>query len=273
MGIASDIKQLGEDIAASYDTRVKAIGVLVSDVQKALKGFATDRGKMSKEQEKVLKDFVTDLTNNVGDMVKGNQKEHKDMAGALKESLKKGEADRRNAFNDMMGNIQKDIKDIETYIGNQLKEFSDAHAEMSEELKKELAKYVDDMVNVTEKLMGEFKTEREKMSANWQALTATMAKKRGGIVPKVAPEVKVKPVTEVMGLKNIVEEEEEEEEIEEPALEEKVLEFINSRPEGVRVGDMEEPLEATPMRLGKIAKVLLREGKVRKERNLYFPLY
>ena len=113
----------------------------------------------------------------------------------------------------MIGDIRKDIKDIETYVANKLKEFSDAHADMSEELKKALAKYVDDMVKATKKLMSDiqarqkernaqvadlleaFKTEREKMAANWQALTATMAKRRG-IKPKVEAEVKVRPVEE-----------------------------------------------------------------------------
>ena len=37
MGIADDIKNLGEDIAGSYDMRVKAIGVLVKDTHKMLK--------------------------------------------------------------------------------------------------------------------------------------------------------------------------------------------------------------------------------------------
>ena len=114
-----------------------------------------------------------------------------------------------------MGDIKKGIKDIETYVAKKLKEFSDAHADMSEELKKELAKYVDDMVKSTKKLMGEiqarqkernagvadllegFKTEREKMAANWQAMAATMAKKRGQPI-KVEAGAKVKTVEEAV---------------------------------------------------------------------------
>jgi len=163
MRIAEAIKTLGEDIAASYDSRVKAIGTLVKDTHQMLKGFDA---------------------------------EHKDMAGALKESLEKGETDRLKVFKDMMRDIVKDIKDIETYVENKLKEFSDAHADMSEELKKDLAKYVDDMVKATRKLMGDiqarqkernaqvadlleaYKIEREKMAANWQSIVATMAGKR-----------------------------------------------------------------------------------------------
>ena len=56
------------------------------------------------------------------------------------------------------------------------------------------------------------------------------------------------------------------------STEEKVLEFIEKHPEGVRVGEMEEPLGVLRMKLGRIAKKLLDEGKLRKEENLYFPL-
>jgi gas vesicle protein len=207
------------------------------------------------------------------------------MADKLKAGLAKGEEDRLKAFKTMMAEIQKRIKEIETYVKNKLKEFSDAHADMSEELKKELAKYVNDLVNATKKLTGDiqarqkernagvadllaeatnllevFKTEREKMAASWRVLTTTMAKKKG-IIPKVEAEVKVRPVKEVV-----------EEVPPEISLEDRVLEFIERHPEGVRVTDMEEALGVPRQRLGKIAKTLLNKDKVRKEENLYFPL-
>jgi len=183
MGIADDVKRLGEDIVASYNARVKAIGTIVKDTRNTLEGFHT---------------------------------EHKDMADALKVSLEKGETDRLQTFKGMMGDIRKDINDIETYVKNKLQEFSDAHAEMSEELKKELAKYADDMVKATKKLMDEirarqkernaqvadlleaYKTEREKMAAHWQAMAATMAKKRGAEPVEVEVGAEVKTVEEAV---------------------------------------------------------------------------
>lgn len=278
MGIAIDMKKLGEDIVASYDVRVNAIGTLVNNVHKTLKSFATDRKKMAIEQAEALKNFVSYLSKNVSNMINSIQKEHKEIADKLKADLAKGEEDRLKAFKTMMAGIQKRIKEIETYVKNKLKEFSDAHADMSEELKKELPKYVDDLVNATKKLTGDiqarqkkrnaevadllkaFKTEREKMAASWQVLTSTMAKKKG-IIPKVEAEVKVRPVKEVV-----------EEVAPEISLEDRVLEFIERHPEGVRVSDMEEPLGVPRQRLGKIAKSLLEDGRVRKEQNLYFPL-
>jgi len=109
------------------------------------------------------------------------------------------------------------------------------------------------------------------MAANWQALTAKMAKKRG-IMPKMEAEVKVRPVKEAV--KEVIEEIEEiEEEVTtEMDIDEKILQFIKKHPNGVKVGEMEEPLGIVRMRLGVIAKKLLEEGKIRKEDKMYFPL-
>ena len=55
-------------------------------------------------------------------------------------------------------------------------------------------------------------------------------------------------------------------------LEEKVLDYINKHPLGVKISEMEEPLGETRMKLGFIAKALLEEGKVQKIENVYFPI-
>ncbi|MDP3011504.1 MAG: hypothetical protein Q8N27_02195, partial [Candidatus Hydromicrobium sp.] len=103
------------------------------------------------------------------------------------------------------------------------------------------------------------------MAANWQALTAAMAKRKS-IKPKVETGVKARPVEEA------IEELKEDQASPEMNLEEKVLEFIKRHPKGVKVGDMEEPLGVLRMRLGVVAKGLLGKGKVRKEDDMYFPL-
>jgi len=166
MGIAGDVKNLAEDIVASYDARVKVIGTIVKDTRNTLKGFHAEHKEMSAKQAKDLADLVDDLTKN---------------AAAPKSSLK------------------KKTGDIETYVKNKLKEFSDAHAEMSGELKKELAKYVADIVKETKELLGAFHDEREKMAAHWQALTATMANKRGVEPVEVEAGAEVKTFEEAVG--------------------------------------------------------------------------
>jgi len=293
MGISNDMKKLGEDIVADYDVRVKAIGVLVKDTHKMLNGFQAEhkematnlRGELAKGEEQRLKDFkatmaeikkfVADMVEvtaklmeqirkeqgernkAVADLLEKFAKDHEVMAAELRQSLAKGETDRLEDFKEMMKGIQKYVADVV----KETKRLMDEIRARQDERNKEVLD-----------LLQEFQTEREKMAANWQALTVKMAKKRG-IMPKMEAEVKVKPVKEA--IKEVIEEVIEEEEKEAPPemdLDEKILQFINKHPEGVMVGDMEETLGVVRMRLGVIAKKLLEEGKIRKEEKMYFPL-
>ena len=200
MGLADDMKILGEDIVASYGLRVKTIRELEKDTHDMLKGF---------------------------------QSEHKKMATDLKKTLAEGEADRLKETGNTMNQIRGEQKDRNKAVAD---------------------------------LLEEHKTEREKMSASWQALNAAMAKRRSG-KPTVEAEVKVSSVKEA------IEEETKERKVSPGiGLEEKVLGFIKRHPEGVKVGDMEEPLETLRTRLGVVAKGLLEKGKVKKEKNMYFPI-
>jgi len=272
--------------------RVKAIGVLVKDTHKMLKGFQAEhkematnlRGELAKGEEKRLKDFratmaeikkfVADMVEvtaklmeqirkeqgernkAVADLLEKFAKDHEVMAAELKQSLAKGETDRLEDFKEMMKGIQKYVADVV----KETKRLMDEIRARQDERNKEVLD-----------LLQEFQTEREKMAANWQALTVKMAKKRG-IMPKMEAEVKVRPVKEA--IKEVIEEIEEIEEEVTPEmdLDEKILQFIKKHPNGVKVGEMEEPLGVTRMRLGVIAKKLLEEGKIRKEEKMYFPL-
>jgi hypothetical protein len=54
-------------------------------------------------------------------------------------------------------------------------------------------------------------------------------------------------------------------------LEEKVLDYINHHQHGVTILEMEIPLHENRMKLGFIAKNLLKDGKILKIENEYFP--
>ena len=180
---------------------------------------------------------IRKLEKDTQSMLKEFQGEHKDMAAELRKTLEQGEADRLKASGSLKSEIQAEQK-------NRNKEVAD--------------------------LLKELKTEREKMSANWQALNAAMAKRRSGKAT-VEAEVKVRSVKEAIKEET---KEEAKEDIASPEIgvEEKVLGFIKRHPKGVKVGAMEEPLGVIRMRLGQVAKGLLEKGMVRKEENMYFPL-
>ncbi|MBK7709573.1 MAG: hypothetical protein IPN67_01155 [Bacteroidales bacterium] len=54
-------------------------------------------------------------------------------------------------------------------------------------------------------------------------------------------------------------------------LEEKVLDFINTHPGGVRVTEMEKPFGESRMKLGFVAKNLLEKGMIQKIETAYYP--
>ncbi len=283
MGIADSMKEITENIITSYDVRVKAVGDLAADTRKTLEGFAKERKKMSKEQAKNLADFVEDLSKSVEDMLKEFQREHKQMSGEQVKSLadfvnnlikdvgsmvNRFQRERSTMSKEVKNKLAKEVKEIETYVKKRLKEFDESHTEMSDALKMSLAKYAGDIASSVKKLLGEYAADMKKAANAWQGMSRTLARARKGGTAVSKAEAKVK----VRLVKEAAEEEEEEVAPPEMGMEERVLEFIERHPEGVRVSDMEDPLGVARTRLGVIAKRLLEEGKVRKEENLYFPL-
>jgi hypothetical protein len=54
-------------------------------------------------------------------------------------------------------------------------------------------------------------------------------------------------------------------------LEERVLDYINNHPSGVRITEMEKPFGESRMKLGFIAKNLLEKGMIQKIEAAYYP--
>jgi hypothetical protein len=54
-------------------------------------------------------------------------------------------------------------------------------------------------------------------------------------------------------------------------VEELVVSLINSRPNGVKIVEMEKTLNLSRLRLGYITQKLVEEGKVIKIENKYYP--
>lgn len=211
MTIAEDMKKLTENIMTSHDVRVKALGTLVTDTHKTLKGFERDRKKMAVEQAKDLADFVKGLAKNVEDMLKMFERDHKQMSkeqakglsdfvvnlteeiGSMLDSFQKS---RNEMSEELKDRLAKEVKEIETHVANKLKEFNKDHADMSEELKKDLAKYVEGIVKETQKLLKEYSSDMAQAKKAWNGMSATMAKARraGFIMPKIDAGEKVTTV-------------------------------------------------------------------------------
>ena len=72
------------------------------------------------------------------------------------------------------------------------------------------------------------------------------------IPEEILPEAELKPVASM-------------------TLEEKVLDYINKHPDGVKITDMEKPFGEKRMKLGFVAKKLLDDGRILKIETNYYP--
>ena len=91
MEIAESMKGTAENIIASYNVRVRALGDLVADTHKTLKGVASDRKKMAREQAESLAHFARGLSKSVEDMLKGFREDHQQMSDERKKREGGGE--------------------------------------------------------------------------------------------------------------------------------------------------------------------------------------
>jgi len=202
MTIAEDMKRITENIIISNDVRLKAVGDIVADTHKTLRGFTADRKKMAAQQAKDLADFIDGLSKNVQSFLSKFQKDHQQMSkeqaknlsdfivnltedvGSMLNGFQKARSEMSEELKDRLA---KEVKEIETYVANKLKEFNKAHADMSEALKKELNDYVMGIVKETQKLLKEYGSDMAQAKKAWKEMCAILAKARktGFMMPEI----------------------------------------------------------------------------------------
>jgi len=276
MGIAESMRSIVDGIVVSHDSRAKAIGVLVGDVDKMLKGFTSDRKKMSTEQARNLADFVKDLSKSTGNMLNifhANRKQMSaeqakglaDFANSLARdvgSMLSGfEKDRSKMSKELKDKLAKEAKEISIYVKNKLKEFSQDHADMSDALKRSLAKYVGDIVNGVSKLLGEYGSDMAKAKDAWESMSSTLAKaKKSGVAPKIEVREKVTTVKEAV---------KEKPKAKPKTVEGQILALLEEHPRGRTMVQMGEEMGIHFASLLHPMKKLLESGKVNKVDKKY----
>lgn len=271
-----DIKSINDEVLAIF-----------KDTNQMLENFEKEHLEMSAELRAELGKNLAERVEYTNTLLNGFQKrlseigkENQKTAQKLRKDLAIGEATRLGDYKGLMKGIHVAIKGIQ--------------------------KEVKDIQKASAGLIGDYAQDRSQGAAEWNKMQDAIAQLRKTGVVKPAKEVvgkaekkkEVKIETLVEAVKGAIIKEEStitslpiETPVEavketpvdvqpkvahEPevpmTLEEKVLDYINKHPMGVKISEMEEPLGETRMKLGFIAKVLLDEGKVQKVENVYFPL-
>jgi len=278
--IVNDLKvmadELKKSLGKSETDRLEEFDKMIADVQNK----QTDRSEYVAD---LLKKYVPELLKKFADEQKVITDELKVMTDELKKSLIIGETDRLEVFDEMMDDVHAKQADRSEYVADLLNKF------VPELLKKFAAE---------QKIIAD---DHLAMTENWKEFNKTMSNLKSG-KPIVEKKVKVRTVKEAIEEEKPEPEPKPEKPVEKPKpeskpekpverpkpepkpakkeqpwekdipIEDKVLAFINAHPKGVKVGDMEEPLDVIRMRLGVIAKKLLDAGKVKKVDKEYFPI-
>lgn len=242
--INDDIKNINDEVAAIFKSTNEMLATFDKEHQEMSAELKAELSQNLAERVEYTRVLLHGFQKRLAEIGKENQK----MAQKLQKDLAKGEVERMNDYNGVMKEIHAAIKGIQ--------------------------KEVKEVQKATSGMLGNYAQDREGAATEWNKMQAAIAKiRKTGLVeqPKavekkeVKAEVVAEPVIETpveVQPKAVIP----------MTLEEKVLDYINKHPNGLRISEMEQPLGETRMKLGFIAKGLLEEGKVQKLENIYFPI-
>ncbi|MFZ4591546.1 MAG: hypothetical protein ACOYN6_11145 [Ignavibacteria bacterium] len=203
MSLTSEMKNLTEDIVASFKNRMKGNEELIIEVQHTLDGFRKDhqemanvlksnaaalRGKMNGDEKDRLNKYneliksirftISSMQNEISMMLKGFTDARKQMSDDLNDFFAKNRAGRNqdeknrlDEFNKLMKSITDEVTAIFKYTSDLLAQFDKEHLNMSAELKSDLAanmserfKYVQEMIAGINEWLMEISKENQKLA-------------------------------------------------------------------------------------------------------------
>jgi len=252
----ADIKNIKDEVAAIFKNTNEMLATFDKEHNQMSDELKAELSRNLAERVEYTRALLTGFQKRLSEISMENQK----MAQNLQKALAKGEVERIKEYNGIMKGIHAAIKGIQ--------------------------KEVQEVQKATSGMLKNYANDREGAVAEWNKMQVAIAKiRKTGVVeqPKQAEKkeskakVAVEPVKqapiEVVEETPVAVEAKVEAKTEIPmTLEEKVLDYINKNPKGVRISEMEGPLGETRMKLGFTAKTLLEDGKVQKIDNAYFPI-
>ena len=249
--INDDIKSINDEVLGIFKDTNDMLSKFEKEHMEMSAELRAELGKNLAERVEYTRSLLNGFQKRLAEISKENQK----MAQKLRKDLSNGEVERLKDYNGIMKGIHVAIKGIRTDVKN--------------------------IKNYTNGMLDDLLQNRVQASAEWTKMQNAMAqiRKTGVITPRNVAgkvekkEVKITAPVEAEKKVRVKEEASFTSFPEEPkTLEQKVLDYINKHPKGVKISEMEEPLGETRMKLGFTAKTLLDEGKVQKIDNIYFPL-
>jgi hypothetical protein len=245
-------RELRKELAQSSALRVKESTQARKNSQSMVKEMRNSRRNSGDKLRKELAQSSKLLVKNeiqrkqeVGTMLDDLHLSRQKTAAELKKDLIEGRAKLKSAVNEAL-----------TDARNLIDGYQSTRKAMAAELSGELAKDRGEMKANVESMLKSFLDFQSQVQADLKGASDAWKEMSSSIL-KMASGTKVTKNTPVETP---------------PNLEEKVLSIINQHAEGIALSDVAKELGLATIVLGKAVKVLLEQGKVRKEEKIYFPV-
>ena len=293
-------KEIRASLSDGETSRLQEFEVMTADITKSNEDLRNEiratlsDGETSRLQEfKVMTADITksneDLKNETQNLLKEFHEEQVTRRNEIRATLSDGETSRLQEFEVMMSGIRKDVEDLKNQTQGIIKNFQEEQINIAtdwermnrviagEKRKKEEITVASEQEETPEKELVDEKEkslEPEKKPVIPQEpviLTTPKEKKSTPKEKKSTPkEEKSTPKEEKLTPKE--EKLTPKEEKSSLTLQKDMLAFLADHPNGALIGEMEKLLGTPRLKLGRIAKELLEQGKLRKEGNWFFPL-
>lgn len=274
----ADVSKLLEQNAKELD---KALVAENEEMQLQIKEFMqkleTEREEKSKVQRDALNQFNKNLESSVAEMMKLFSQE--------RQKMKKRQ---QQEFNQFMVDLKSSVDESRKTAQQMLGDFKKENQERAKTLQKELSGFANDLAKSSKTKLKEYVKERKQAQDAWVKMQKNGVSKKK-TASKKSVEVKEKKTIEPKGEKHeffeipsaeayLKPEEPQQTSQEgytdhpEKNLQERVFDYIQAHPKGVKVSQMEGPLNENRLKLGVAARKLLEENRVKKVENMYLPL-
>ena len=264
MAITAGMKDVAQEIASSYDARVAGMAKLKDEAKQLRKDLAQDTAKRRAEV-RAMRDGFQASHKEMAEALRRDLARHrssqKEMSTELKKGLAQSVAGRKSEVKGMLNDFQSSHRAMSAQLRKSLAQSEAERKQASAELRKELANYIQGIKSEVARMRRDTKADLDEARTAWQELASTMQAKRTGV--KVPPAVKARveekaevPVAEAAA----------------PDLEAKLLAAVREHPAGITLAEVAESLGVAVVVLGRAARKLVDEGKVRREERLYFPV-
>jgi len=285
MEFTNRMKELTQNILSSSEERAEELTKLKGETNTLRQERAEALTKIKEETSTLRKEAVAMVHDFHDSRRKSGAQLRKDLAEGRKLLVQSGKQLHKDLAQGPKLLVQNEKKRKQE-VGKMLEAFQSSRQESGAELRKELADGKAEMKLEVKTLINGYQSSRQTKGAKdrderktdvagmrqgfrqaqaevqadlkgaadaWKEMGSPIPKKTSG--GKSAPKAQVKMPVEIT-----------------PNLEEQLLSIINQHAEGITLSEVAKELGIVTIVLGKAAKVLLEQDKVRKEDKIYFPI-